>query len=58
MDGGQAINPPLFFLMPGERVRAGVREFLVCVEITETDAGAAECWASHIRSCAPAPPER
>lgn len=40
-----------------ERGRAGAGEFLVCVEITETDAGAAESWASHIRSCAPAPPE-
>lgn len=35
-----------------ERGRAGVKEFLVCVRITETDAGAAERWASHMRSCA------
>lgn len=41
-----------------ERGRDGAGEFLVCVEITETDAGATEHWASHIRSCAPAPPGR
>jgi hypothetical protein len=40
-----------------ERGRAGAGEFLVCVEITETEGAAAESWASHIRCCAPPPAE-
>jgi hypothetical protein len=40
-----------------ERGHAGAGEFLVCVEITETEGAAAESWASHIRRCAPAPTE-
>jgi hypothetical protein len=40
-----------------DRGGAGAGEFLICVEINETEGAAAERWASHIRCCAPAPPD-
>ena len=40
-----------------ERGHAGAVEFLVCVEITETEGAAAERWVSHVRRCLAAPAE-
>lgn len=40
-----------------ERGGAGAGEFLVCVEVTETEGATAERWVSHVRRCVAAPAE-